>query len=204
MNSIGFNKIVPELLLAAAEPSAVLRICSALLKQRRSFSAEPLSVIVLPDNFVEAAALLQVGERPWPSFPFMSALEAALYGCEVLLQPCHDARMRLFFKGGLLDSAEVFRVGEFVLPPIKCASLGCKSCCHFKDFFNLGWLVHARAYALEEGAGLICTCAAHAFSSLPATFARLAVPPPPRANVDFPTVDLFDCVQDLSADAVFV
>ena len=194
-NANGVKHFVPEMLQAAAEPSAVFRICSASLQRRGTSPSEPL---VIPDNFVEAAAILREDERPWPSFPFMSALEAALYGCEILLQPCPDAKIRLFFNGGLLDSAEFSCIGEFILPPMKCASLGCKNHCDFNNFFRLGWMIHARAHSLEDGVGLNCTCPAHAFSSLPPTFPRLVLPSPPRADVDFPTVALYQCVQDAS------
>jgi hypothetical protein len=185
----------PELLQAAAEPSAVFRICAARLQRRRASLAEPQ---VIPDKFVDAAAMLHEDERPWPSFPYMSALQAALYGCEILLQPCPDSNMRLFFTGSLLDSAEVSRIGEFTLPPLKCASLGCKACCNFNNFFKLGWMVHARAHSLADGVGVTCTCAAHAYSSLPPTFSRLLLPPPPHVNVELPTVALYQCVQDAS------
>jgi hypothetical protein len=186
------NNSTPALLQAAAEPSAVFTICLALLQQRNP----PSAPAVLPDNFIKAAELLSDSERPWPTFPYISALQAALCGCEVFLQPCNDSTTRLFFKGGLLDSAQMSRIGEFILPPVQCSCLGCKACCNFSDFFKLGWLVQARACLLEEGMGVVSSCALHAFSSLPPVLSRIVAPSPPRINVDFPTVDLYECVQD--------
>lgn len=186
------NNGTPSLLQAAAEPSAVLTICLSLLQQRRA----PSEPALLPDNFIKAAELLSESERPWPSFPYMSALQAALCGCEVFLQPCNDSTTRLFFKGGLLDSAQMTRIGEFILPPVQCSCLGCKACCNFSDFFKLGWLVQARSCLLDDGVGVVSSCALHAFSSLPPMLSRLVAPSPPRINVDFPTVELYECVQD--------
>lgn len=193
----GVEACAPELLQAAAEPSAVFRICMARLQQRRPAPSQPHS---LPANFAAAATMLSDIERPWPSFPYMSALQAALYGCEIMLQPCPDSRTRLFFKGGLLDSAEVSCIGQPILPPVKCCSPGCRMHCDFRDFFKLGWLVHAHTRNAADGGaiGLVCTCALHAYSTLPATFLRPVPPTPPRADVDFPTVDLYDCVQSAS------